>query len=173
MALFFWTHTSPKLIQLERSFKTTATPLESYFLSLATRGSNRFLTVFDTPGTEDSSRLGVKHMRKKIFKTYILWNHYFSGAKPLWSLKIHSPFTILYVSSLNKLFFSSWDVTWVSKRSVDWFTIFNQSSLPFLSPLHESFLQFFHITNNSGLYRNFSSLYILFQIQPTWLHPRE
>lgn len=62
---------TPKLNQLPRSFNTTSNPLESCFLSLATRGCNWPLTVSETPGTDDSSKLKIKN--KKSFQYTQNW----------------------------------------------------------------------------------------------------
>lgn len=47
--------------QFSSNFSTTSSPLDSNFFSLLTRDCNTAFTASDTPGTEDSSKLKIKH----------------------------------------------------------------------------------------------------------------
>ena len=52
--------------QVSSSFSTTSSPLDSNFFSLLTRDCNTAFTASDTPGTEDSSKLKIKHYGRNV-----------------------------------------------------------------------------------------------------------
>ena len=61
LIVIIWQWNFFKKNQFSSSFSTTSSPLDSNFFSLLTRDCNTAFTASDTPGTEDSSKLKIKH----------------------------------------------------------------------------------------------------------------